>query len=45
VEPEFHSSLAHILFQHSAWQRLTVHFSEIPGENHKKIRQASDDTV
>jgi hypothetical protein len=45
--PKFHSSLVHILFQHSAWQRLTVHFSKIPGKNNnkKKIRQGSDNTV
>lgn len=39
VEPKFRSSLAHILYQHLAWQKLTVHSSEIPGEHHKKIRQ------
>lgn len=36
--PKLHSSLVHILFQHSAWQRLTVHFSKIPGENNKKVK-------
>jgi len=43
--PKFHSSLVHILFQHSAWQRLAVHFSKIPGKNNKKKRSDRDLTT